>query len=162
MHIHKELHPKCFRGISSSLDHATMSTLWHTLQHTVTMSTNTCSYVIMWICIQMYKCTYIYMGIHIHKKLPHPKYIQDTWSSPNFVCLFFISIYRYLLYLSFNFYRSRLYVPVLSRQTLLDFAVVSTTDERWGGGLGSSTISKNLMSPTPRRKWYLTTGRRAH
>ena len=31
-----------------------------------------------------------------------------------------------------------------------------------GGGLGSSTISKNLMSPTPRRKWYLTTGRRAH
>ena len=23
-----------------------------------------------------------------------------------------------------------------------------------GGGLGSSTIFKNLMSPTPRRKWY--------
>ena len=31
-----------------------------------------------------------------------------------------------------------------------------------GGGLGSSTIFKNLMSPTPRRKWYLTTGRRAY
>ena len=31
-----------------------------------------------------------------------------------------------------------------------------------GGGLGSGTIFKNLMSPTPRRKWYLTTGRRAH
>ena len=31
-----------------------------------------------------------------------------------------------------------------------------------GGGLGSSTIFKNLMSPTPCRKWYLTTGRRAH
>ena len=31
-----------------------------------------------------------------------------------------------------------------------------------GGGLGSSTILKNLMSPTPRRKWYLTMGRRAH
>ena len=30
------------------------------------------------------------------------------------------------------------------------------------GGLGSSTIFKNLMSPTPRRKWYLTTGCRAH
>jgi len=29
-----------------------------------------------------------------------------------------------------------------------------------GGGLGSSTIFKNLMSPTPRRKWYLTTRRR--
>jgi len=26
----------------------------------------------------------------------------------------------------------------------------------------SSTIFKNLMSPTPRRKWYLTTGHRAH
>ena len=34
--------------------------------------------------------------------------------------------------------------------------------ETRGGGLGSSTIFKNLMSPTPRRKWYLTTGRRAH
>ena len=33
---------------------------------------------------------------------------------------------------------------------------------RRGAGLGSSTIFKNLMSPTPRRKWYLTTGRRAH
>ena len=44
---------------------------------------------------------------------------------------------------------------------------------RRGGGLGSSTIrevgvwgrdpfSRNLMSPTPRRKWYLTTGRRFH
>ena len=31
-----------------------------------------------------------------------------------------------------------------------------------GGGLGSSTIFKNLMSPAPRLKWYLTTGRRAH
>ena len=34
--------------------------------------------------------------------------------------------------------------------------------EKRGGGLGSSTVFKNLMSPTPRRKWYLTTGRRAH
>jgi len=34
---------------------------------------------------------------------------------------------------------------------------------RWrGGGLGSSTIFENLMSPTPLRKWYLTTGHRAH
>ena len=33
---------------------------------------------------------------------------------------------------------------------------------RRGGGLGSRTIFKNLMSPTPRRKWYLTTGRRSH
>ena len=30
------------------------------------------------------------------------------------------------------------------------------------GGWGRVPFSKNLMSPTPRRKWYLTTGRRAH
>ena len=33
---------------------------------------------------------------------------------------------------------------------------------RRGGGLGSNTIFKNSMSPTLRRKCYLTTGRRAH
>ena len=47
------------------------------------------------------------------------------------------------------------------------YVCVSVSDQivctMWrGGGLGSSTIFKNLMSPTPRRKWYLTTGRRAH
>ena len=31
-----------------------------------------------------------------------------------------------------------------------------------GGGWGRVPFSRNLMSPTPRRKWYLTTGRRAH
>jgi len=30
------------------------------------------------------------------------------------------------------------------------------------GGWGRVPFSKNLMSPTPRRKWYFTTGRRAH
>ena len=34
--------------------------------------------------------------------------------------------------------------------------------EREVGGWGRAPFSKNLMSPTPRRKWYLTTGRRAH
>ena len=37
-----------------------------------------------------------------------------------------------------------------------------SSNPRRGGGLGSRSIFKNLMSPTPRRKWYLTTGRRAH
>ena len=34
---------------------------------------------------------------------------------------------------------------------------------RWRevGGWGRVPFSRNLMSPTPRRKWYLTTGRRA-
>ena len=30
------------------------------------------------------------------------------------------------------------------------------------GGWGRVPFSKKLMRPTPRRKWYLTTGRRAH
>jgi len=30
------------------------------------------------------------------------------------------------------------------------------------GSWGRVPFSKKLMSPTPRRKWYLTTGRRAH
>jgi len=30
------------------------------------------------------------------------------------------------------------------------------------GGWGRVPFSRNLMSPTPSRKWYLTTGRRAH
>ena len=39
-----------------------------------------------------------------------------------------------------------------------------TKMEREGevGGWGRVPFSRNLMSPTPRRKWYLTTGRRAH
>ena len=30
------------------------------------------------------------------------------------------------------------------------------------GGWGRDPFSRNLMSPTPRSKWYLTTGRRFH
>ena len=36
---------------------------------------------------------------------------------------------------------------------------ISTIHERWGGW-GRDPFSRNLMSPTPRRKWYLTTGHR--
>jgi len=34
--------------------------------------------------------------------------------------------------------------------------------QREVGGWGRVPFSRNLMSPTPRRKWYLTTGRRFH
>ena len=34
--------------------------------------------------------------------------------------------------------------------------------DREVGGWGRVPFSRNLMNPTPRRKWYLTTGRRAH
>jgi len=30
------------------------------------------------------------------------------------------------------------------------------------GGWGRDPFSRNFMKPTPRRKWYLTTGRRFH
>jgi len=30
------------------------------------------------------------------------------------------------------------------------------------GGWGRVPFSRNFMKPTPRRKWYLTTGRRFH
>jgi len=51
-----------------------------------------------------------------------------------------------------------------------DFAVASLIDVRHSnahlarevGGWGRVPLSRNLMSPTPRRKWYLTTGRRFH
>ena len=34
--------------------------------------------------------------------------------------------------------------------------------ERVVGGWGRDPFSRNFMKPTPRRKWYLTTGRRFH
>ena len=37
-----------------------------------------------------------------------------------------------------------------------------TPGRREVGGWGRVPFSRNFMSPTPRRKWYLTTGRRAH
>ena len=40
--------------------------------------------------------------------------------------------------------------------------IFNTADFREVGGWGRDPFSRNLMSPTPRRKWYLTTGRRAH
>ena len=41
-------------------------------------------------------------------------------------------------------------------------SVPYTNSRREVGGWGRVPFSRNLMSPTPRRKWYLTTGRRAH
>jgi len=41
-------------------------------------------------------------------------------------------------------------------------ATYYTISRREVGGWGRVPFSRNLMSPTPRRKWYSTTGRRAH
>ena len=45
---------------------------------------------------------------------------------------------------------------------LVDYRALLMDDgERWGAGV-EYHFQKKFMSPTPRRKWYLTTGRRAH
>ena len=51
-----------------------------------------------------------------------------------------------------------------SGEALIEPAAGSIQEKLRGevGGWGRVTFSRNLMSPTPRRKWYLTTGRRAH
>jgi len=57
-------------------------------------------------------------------------------------------------------------VPTTTRRDYTDnlcVCLVSTfVHSREVGGWGRVPFSKNLMSPTPRRKWYLTTERRAH
>jgi len=40
--------------------------------------------------------------------------------------------------------------------------ILDSEFEREVGGWGRVPFSRNLMKPTPRRKWYLTTGRRFH
>jgi len=42
------------------------------------------------------------------------------------------------------------------------YAIPHIHSTREVGGWGRVPFSRNLMKPTPRRKWYLTTGRRAH
>jgi len=47
-------------------------------------------------------------------------------------------------------------------QGVLDWFEVDVGFTGEVGGWGRDPFSRNLMSPTPRRKWYSTTGRRAH
>jgi len=60
--------------------------------------------------------------------------------------------------------RHCIYIVYVREYDLFTEGYTENADEyvREVGGLGSSTIFKNLMSPTPRRNWYLTTERRAH
>ena len=40
--------------------------------------------------------------------------------------------------------------------------VTRMNEPREVGGWGRDPFSRNFMKPTPRRQWYLTTGRRFH
>ena len=53
-------------------------------------------------------------------------------------------------------------LSIVYRQTLCVTQCLSMVSIGEVGGWGRVPFSRNLMSPTPRRKWYLTTGRRAH
>ena len=65
----------------------------------------------------------------------------------------------------------RFNVPQISH-TYCTYATKGANTQKWRalernvqrevGGWGRVPFSRNLMSPSPRRKWYLTTGRRAH
>ena len=99
---------------------------------------------------------------HITHHTPCP---TPHMSYPTPHTIFSLSKQWYLTY-GTQILRTTLQVPLHTYYWYIPYIWQSVTcSDRvtWrGGGLGSSTIFKNLMSPTPRRKWYLTTGRRAH
>jgi len=70
-----------------------------------------------------------------------------------------------------SFAENSLFYKALLQKRPTNFSIIarwhrarlnSRTSRGRGGGWGRAPFSRNLMSPTPRRKWYLTTGRRAH
>jgi len=51
----------------------------------------------------------------------------------------------------------------VSKLTPKAYSCTSEQEIEWEvGGWGRDPFSRNFMKPTPRRKWYLTTGRRFH
>ena len=55
------------------------------------------------------------------------------------------------------------YLRFLTKKKIWDIHIWVSDEGCWEvGGWGRVPFSRNLMSPTPRRKWYLTTGRRFH
>ena len=119
---------------------------------------NTHMYTLAWlctwlhmfvVCTHMYTCTWLSEWLHIYIRDIYVHLMMHIYSWYVPVC----GVYTYEKW-------SHLSVGYLDH--LLSLWYVDFSDVLRGGGLGSSTIFKNLMSPTPRRKWYLTTGRRAH
>jgi len=68
-------------------------------------------------------------------------------------------LWRHALHQGLQLFQETHQVP-----TLLDWCAVGwcKSSSREVEGWGRDPFSRNLMSPTPRRKWYLTTGRRFH
>ena len=89
-------------------------------------------YLCIYICICKHVYIYIYTYIHIYIYTYIYIYIYISLSLSLYVCIY---IHTYPSYMHI---RGEV------------------------GGWGRVPFSRNLMSPTPRRKWYLTTGRRFH
>jgi len=88
--------------------------------------------------MHLFTCVFIYTCIPLHLTRSLALVLSPSLHSPRGLFL--------------AFFRSRRRTPSLSCSPSL----------REVGGWGRVPFSRNLMSPTPRRKWYLTTGRRAH
>jgi len=52
--------------------------------------------------------------------------------------------------------------PAIRSRAFILYSLFWSQIQREVGGWGRDPFSRNLMSPTPRRKWYLIMGRRAH
>jgi len=86
-------------------------------------------------------------------------YTYAYWIHPHYT---YYSLYVCVLHILYISYVSDYMQYVSVSHYTRHVSVTHTHIVRRGGGLGSRPIFKNLMSPTPRRKWYLTTGCRAH
>jgi len=111
-----------------------------------------CTYV-YYICTYVYYiCTYVYYIAHMYI------IFASTYAHMYiiFPCTYVYYISKYIFVFIVHVH---LYIHTGACVTARAF-------QQWilweVGGWGWVPFSRNFMSPTPRRKWYLTTGRRAH
>ena len=92
-----------------------------------------------------------------HSSLPKVEWYTRIWNTWRMISIFGTNILqstaRILIYYS-TFVLNMFHSNSLPWQCTRSLGEV--------GGWGRVPFSRNLMKPTPRRKWYLTTGRRFH
>ena len=139
------------------------------------IQTYTCKYIYMYIRIYMYIhiltydpfiliCSY-FMPIPVHATLV----MWDDESNSIYICTY---IYEQIYICAYTYIYSSIYIhtyiyPYIYIYTYIDTRIYTCRQaNRSGGGevggWGRVPFSRNFMKPTPRRKWYLTTGRRFH
>ena len=74
-------------------------------------------------------------------------YWNYLWRSALLLCMYHVYIYIYIC---------------MKKDIHVEEEYTSTYIHGEVGGWGRDPFSRNFMKPTPRRKWYLTTGRRFH